>query len=751
MPIRDNRILIDAADATTNFIDDTGGTMSIAAGASNIEGSGAIEQQVSAARAGTFYDAGANQDWSDNVFYIWWNVTTANLLATIGSLGVTMRFASGATPNANYFEVAIAGSDVYSGGYTMSVVDIELARELALSSPTNNNAATGGTPPATSAIQYVGIMWDIGGMIPGTDPNCFLDALWRLPVGQPGIIVSGENTGASPNPKPWNWDDIVDAGDIADTAKAWGTIEKADGVIKLNTPIQFGASGSPNTDHDFEDALAVVAWKSELVEDSFYGMSFVGDGVNTQRWQMGVSGSAGQGLTMLAATDGPRWFIDASDANLDAVNFFGCSLSHSAVIDIDQRNVSMYDSLLIDGRRLYHSSTASPRSGADFQRNSVISADPITGFVSPVVSPEDDRSYLATSDPDKIRNCSFLFSDGHAINLLDSGTYDFVGNIFTGYGADDTVDAALHYEQPPAGTYSEDATVISDALALTSTRNVVGQVVAVLGTFNIYKAQVTVQRSSASPEATGSLLAHFEVTTGLVTPYGPPDGVVVEAALNTVDVSTIPVGVPTVIEFAFTGSYSWDSSASPFQQAVLVLSHPEAADDQQVEVMGDATGVASDRNWVLGQYGSPITWDTESPSRSGDIAYTLFDEPAPPDVTLNISDAETPTKHDIGGEIIINNNVNVTITNIQPGTEIRVYPSQDFNSPVDLTEIAGIEDTASPSEFTFSAAAGQIVDIVILNTDYVLPPANRIRNFTVPATSTSFPISQIIDRNFSNP
>jgi hypothetical protein len=43
------------------------------------------------------------------------------------------------------------------------------------------------------------------------------------------------------------------------------------------------------------------------------------------------------------------------------------------------------------------------------------------------------------------------------------------------------------------------------------------------------------------------------------------------------------------------------------------------------------------------------------------------------------------------------------------------------------------------------------VDIVVLNQDYVLPPANRIRDFVVPTTDTSFPVSQIIDRNYRNP
>lgn len=124
-------------------------------------------------------------------------------------------------------------------------------------------------------------------------------------------------------------------------------------------------------------------------------------------------------------------------------------------------------------------------------------------------------------------------------------------------------------------------------------------------------------------------------------------------------------------------------------------------------------------------------------------------------VTLNITDAANPTVKNAANSpenvTVINNNVSVTLTNIEPLTEIRVYLAEDFNSPIDTNQLAGIEDTGSPSEFTFSAAAGTVVDIVVHNVQYLLPPNNRIKNFTVPTSSTSFPISQILDKNFRNP
>jgi hypothetical protein len=119
------------------------------------------------------------------------------------------------------------------------------------------------------------------------------------------------------------------------------------------------------------------------------------------------------------------------------------------------------------------------------------------------------------------------------------------------------------------------------------------------------------------------------------------------------------------------------------------------------------------------------------------------------DLTLNVSDAATPTMHNpVSPEnVTINNNVSVTLTNIQPGTEIRVYPVE---SPINTTEIDGIEAVGSPTEFTFSASAGLLVRIVVFHIDFVLPPANEF-DLIIPDESTSFPISQIIDRNYFNP
>lgn len=136
--------------------------------------------------------------------------------------------------------------------------------------------------------------------------------------------------------------------------------------------------------------------------------------------------------------------------------------------------------------------------------------------------------------------------------------------------------------------------------------------------------------------------------------------------------------------------------------------------------------------------------------QDGDIR---IDWPASVTVELNILEGgSAPTIDNVNGSTVnINNNVNVTITNLQEGSEVRVYGAESVTSPINTVEIAGVESVGSPAEFTFSSAAGSVVDIVIHHIDYVLPPNNRITDFVIPASDTSFPVSQIRDRNFNNP
>jgi len=120
-------------------------------------------------------------------------------------------------------------------------------------------------------------------------------------------------------------------------------------------------------------------------------------------------------------------------------------------------------------------------------------------------------------------------------------------------------------------------------------------------------------------------------------------------------------------------------------------------------------------------------------------------------VTINISGGgDTPTvRNGAGASTVINNNVAVTLSGLKDNTEVRVLDNVtgEFLDGIE-NATAGTTDNRS---FTFSLAASTVVDIAIFNVAYVLPPNNRIEDFTVPTSAATIPISQVRDRNYVNP
>jgi hypothetical protein len=115
-------------------------------------------------------------------------------------------------------------------------------------------------------------------------------------------------------------------------------------------------------------------------------------------------------------------------------------------------------------------------------------------------------------------------------------------------------------------------------------------------------------------------------------------------------------------------------------------------------------------------------------------------------ITVNVSGGTTPSHKSDGATISIVANVTLTFTGLRDNTEIRIYTAGT------TTELAGIENATagSPDARTFAAAiaGGTSVDYVIHNIDY---ETIRVESFTWPSTNQSLPVAQRFDRNFSNP
>lgn len=406
MAIIDNRTSLDTWE--TNQPDDLAGAPGGTADTVVfIEGLQSYGYYTTSTRDGLLYDHGTAINRAGQTVYIWVNCSIVGLLTTRALGGLRARFCGAVV--SDFFEVNLAGSDDYpaavSGGWTMFVVDVDKAKIA--------SDGVGGTPPATSAIQYVGITTLTDGTMPRMVDNTWLDAMWSLAASTPGILVEGVNT--TPD---WAWDDIV----AASSAGSWGTASiAAGGAVALNTPVRFGANDAVT--HGFSDSNKTILWEDWDVSTSFYGLEVIG-GSGVQSFELGIktgtldSATGAQGCVIQAAPTGSRWFFDCDDANVDVCNLYGCSFLHGGDFQLDSAVTSVISTLFVD-------CTTATVTGAEILRCAVIDANTL-----------DSIAFMFTDDIGDIVFCTFQFSDGHGLGLLSGGpaSQTSKGNLFSGYG-----------------------------------------------------------------------------------------------------------------------------------------------------------------------------------------------------------------------------------------------------------------------------------------------------------------------------
>ena len=326
MAITDGRTLLDNANAVTNW-----GTYPADATAPNVEGdtvkfgsaSMALTADNTGGTEGICYDELADRDWTDEIVYMWVNIANPGLMETKADGGIKVRVANNAGIS-NFAERFVDGSDTYTGGWKMFVLD--------MNDICANPDLTGGTPPVVSALRYVGIVVDlITGAMPKMQDNLFIDISWRLAFGTPGIIVEDGT---------FDWSDVVLAGDEFDLTKAWGHIREESGDIRLSSSIEFGDSGATTT--TFLDAagrnVKFVEPNNPLPDDIF-AVTFVGNGTGTTDIDFGAVVGTGDDRQGVGGTnwdsEGPAYTMDGDTdiADLDTLNFYGGSINRSGDCD----------------------------------------------------------------------------------------------------------------------------------------------------------------------------------------------------------------------------------------------------------------------------------------------------------------------------------------------------------------------------------------------------------------------------------
>ncbi len=328
MSIIDGRTQEDNANAVGTAWVGIGGTTANQDTDTFVEGTASISTTADATGGteGLAWDNESTFDGTDRIYYLWVNIANPGQMETKANGGIKVHV-TGATAS-NFVERYFEGKDTYSGGWKMFVIDMNDVFQ--------NRDNSGGTPPVITAIQRIGITVDIfGALMPKMQDNLFLDAIWSLAKGTPGIRIESDNSGS-----PWTWADIVDAGDRFDVTKAWGHVQEVDGVITLYSSIEFGDSaGVTSTDFvDATGAIVVFGEGANPLPDDIYEITIIGNGTGTTDIDFGSvvgSGDDRQGIGGTAwSTGGPLYTFDGETdiSDVDTLNVYGGSFTDAGTL-----------------------------------------------------------------------------------------------------------------------------------------------------------------------------------------------------------------------------------------------------------------------------------------------------------------------------------------------------------------------------------------------------------------------------------
>jgi hypothetical protein len=350
-----------------------------------------------------------------------------------------------------------------------------------------------------------------------------------------------------------------------------------------------------------------------------------------------------------------------------------------------------------------------------------------------VINPNtsDGVAFMTTDDMTDIRYCAVEWKDGHAVNLTSPivTTQISKGNIFSGFGAAGSTDAAVYNSITPTVM---DSYASSNYDTDTNTYNNEGSGMSFTGDGGTIDAVQFYLRRVGSP--TGNLRMYIYAHSGTWGSTGVPTGSPL-ATSDPVDVSTIGTSMHFE-QFNFPTPFTTSAGVHYF----AVFDYTTLTEDVSNQII--------------------VGYDSSSPTAGGNLAYkpagTWLSNPGDwcffvykgGSITLNVtSGGSTPTvRNATGSWVFVNNNINVTLTKLKDNTEVRVYAAGT------TTELAGIENatdgTTDNRSFGFALTAGVSVDIRIYAVGYY--PADLLA-YTVPSLDTSLPIQQITDRWYTNP
>jgi len=385
--------VVNSCDATTGF-----SLGNISGDDDFVEGTGAIGLKASATTAEiytTTLGATAPYDFTTGELgyhIIMWFNTKTPIDATTG-----LRIVVGDGTNRGNWYVTPSG--FYKGGFITRVVNS--AKDF--DTITAGTWTTTGNPGQLTNITQVGGVFTTTTSIMGSFNNVQLDQMtiglgvraYSSSVSNPITFESVRSTDEDTN--YWGW---------------WGS---SNGAIVSKGKLYIGfESGSSSNLTEFTDTAFTVIFADENVASDFYEIETRGNGTDVT-WELGSISSADSSLVRwnLTVSSSTNSFTDTNSVLKGAGTY---TLSDSS---------SFNGTTFIDSTQLIQSS--STLSGC-----TILTANTTSG-----------SAFIISDDPSKISDCTFTYSEGHAIEITKTGSFTFSGNVFNSYLANDTSGSAL--------------------------------------------------------------------------------------------------------------------------------------------------------------------------------------------------------------------------------------------------------------------------------------------------------------------
>ena len=357
-----------------------------------VQGSTSISKQVKQETKGQHADNGAAITFGtgDHV-YTWLNSTTPGASDTRANGGLRVTMGDSANARKEYY---VNGRDFYRyGGWLCYPIDPTATADNPIGSPGSTPRYFGGV--LSNYVTVRGVNFGVDVIRYGT-----------------GIDVTG---GGSPDPDI-TFADIAAENDLQ--ANAWGVFQGTDSGGTLQGRIRIGTDDT-TTATTFGDVDAVVTKPNNnpsgvntKTATNFSGIAIAGSQT--------VANFTGCLFISLDATD--KGFFDAGSAtNASSVYLTSCTF-------IDWGTTTAQTGTTIDSCAWKNSGTLTLGGGT----------------VTDTTFTDCGEVIGALSD---IQNCTFTANGAttYAIETADTGSVSLTGNTFTGYGANGTATAAIHF------------------------------------------------------------------------------------------------------------------------------------------------------------------------------------------------------------------------------------------------------------------------------------------------------------------